>query len=86
MRQRYPHWGTFLDEATRVLILIVAEQGKPSGAETPPVQRELPLRTAANQRVVKAHRVCSLSEGRKVHSTAPLKTMYYVAIKRFCPI
>ena len=26
MRQRYPHWGTFLDEATRVLILIVAEQ------------------------------------------------------------
>ena len=25
MRQRRPHWGAFLDEATRVLILIVAE-------------------------------------------------------------
>ena len=26
MRQRYPHWGTFLDEATRLLILIDALQ------------------------------------------------------------
>ena len=25
MTQRRPHWGAFLDEATRVLILIVAE-------------------------------------------------------------
>ena len=33
MRQRCPHWGAFLDEATRVLILIVAEQAALVGTE-----------------------------------------------------
>ena len=46
---------------------------------------EGPLR-AAQSTGGQGHRIRSLSEGRKVHSTAPLKTTCYVAFRRFCPI